>query len=45
MWDWLTCYPSVRIEQIGTPYEKIHEPEDVNAYDYIVVGGEKFAIG
>jgi ABC-type enterochelin transport system substrate-binding protein len=39
MWEWLTRYPSGRIEDVGTLYEKDLEDQDVAEYDYIIVGG------
>jgi choline dehydrogenase-like flavoprotein len=43
MWDWLmdwlVSYPSVRIEEIGTRFDKGVDPEDIMTYDYIIVGG------
>jgi hypothetical protein len=39
MWEWFTRYPTVRIEDIGTPYVKDTDGEDVVEYDYIIVGG------
>jgi hypothetical protein len=39
MWEWFSKYPSVRIEDAGTPYVKGLESENVVEYDYIIVGG------
>ena len=39
MWEWFTRYSSARIEEIGTPYIKGIDPENVATYDYIIVGG------
>lgn len=39
MWEWLTRYPSARIEDVGTPYVEDGGPENVATYDYIIVGG------
>lgn len=39
MWEWFTRYPSARIEDIGTLFEKDLEDQDVVEYDYIIVGG------
>jgi hypothetical protein len=39
MWDWLARYPSVRIDQVGTPFEKGLDVENVASFDYIIVGG------
>ena len=40
MWEWLSPYPSVKIEDVGTPYVKSVAPEKVAAWDYIIVGGK-----
>ena len=37
IWDFLGPYPTVRIEQIGTPENTDHEQD--SAYDFIIVGG------
>ena len=39
MWDWFARYPSVRIEQIGTPFGKGFDVENVASFDYVIVGG------
>ena len=39
MWEWFCRYPSVQIEEVGTPYVKCVALENVAAYDYIIVGG------
>lgn len=40
MWNWFARYPSVRIEQIGTPSGKGFDVEkNVTTFDYIIVGG------
>jgi hypothetical protein len=39
MWELFTRYPTARIEDVGTPYVKEVEDEDVAEYDYIIVGG------
>ena len=39
MWEWFISYPSVRIEDVGTLYEKGLDDQDVVEYDYIIVGG------
>ena len=39
MWEWFSRYPSVRIEDVGTPYVKCIATEKVATYDYIIVGG------
>jgi hypothetical protein len=38
MWDWWARYPSTKIEQIGTPYDKGISIENISTYDYIIVG-------
>jgi len=39
MWDFFARYPSVRIDKVGTPFEKGFDVENVAAFDYIIVGG------
>ena len=39
MWNWVKRYPSVSIEQIGTPYDKGASQDGREEYDYIIVGG------
>ena len=39
MWDCLKRYPSVSIEQIGTPYDKGASQDGAEEYDYIIAGG------
>jgi hypothetical protein len=39
MWEWFARYPSIRIEDAGTLYEKDLEDQAVVEYDYIIVGG------
>lgn len=39
MWEWFARYPTVRIEDVGTPYVKDIDEEAVVEYDYIIVGG------
>ena len=39
MLDWFKSYPSVRIEDIGAPYQPKEGPFSTVEYDYIIVGG------
>jgi len=45
MWDWFTRYPSVRVEQIATPYVKGKMPDNVASFDYVIVGGFPLSAG
>ena len=40
IWDSLKRYPSVSIEQIGTPYDKVDSHDGEEEYDYIIAGGQ-----
>jgi hypothetical protein len=40
LYEWFKGYPSVSIEQVGTPYnENAGAEEPVTEYDYIIIGG------
>jgi len=41
MWDWLSKYPALRIEDVGMPIMKSLEVDDIARFDYIVVGGTR----